>query len=453
MKNRELKKQLQRESRLFVPDLRGKIYEELHLSSVTESPRTSYHLSFRPAFLFSFVLVMMIAIGISLSNRGFQPTYITVDINPSIEIQADEKGKVISYRPLNVDAALLLEDHVFENVQVNEMIESIIELAEEDGYLSEENQNQVHISAYHENAQKEEKINRDISTYFRYRSDVIVKEITASIREKAKTYRVSPKKMELIESILQKNPEADLKEMKKKSIPELNQILRDYSEEEIRRFLNGYSHKEEELKTAKDNGLSQLNVRYTEKVNQISEIRNRISAKVPMTAITFLIVEYFPEYGSTDFTQYNYMQLSELMSQIEQTMNTQKESIRQLIEDKFTAQIKSFRGKLQDEIQTQMPYSFDFDFDLDFSMDEYQKNKNSCSEEMELLELVAKMEFRMELKPVSPRVRNKNDQEIEDLKEKYNDRMASDKVSDAFRNSELIERFQKKYEEYKGNKR
>jgi hypothetical protein len=452
MKNRELKKQLQRESRLFVPDIRGKLFEELNLPNISETrEKPSFRLTFRPAFLFSLALVMLIAIGISLSDRGFQPTYITVDINPSIEIQADEMGNIVSYRPLNVDAALLLEDYVFENDNVTEMIKSIITLAEENGYLSEDNQNQVHISAYNENTQKEEKINREIKDYFQYRSDVIVKEIAASIREKARTYRISPHKMELIESILQENSEADIDDMKKKSVPELNQILRGYSEEEIRRFRNGYSHKQEELENARENGLSQLHARYSEKINQISEIRNQISDEVPLATIAALILEYFPEYASEDFSQYDYDKYSALMVKIEQTTNAQMESIRQLIEDKYIAQMKSFRGKLQDEIHSHIPYSFDFDFDLDFSMDEYEENNNSGNEEIELLELVAKMEIRMELQPISPRIRRNNDREIEELKEQYNETIISDKVSDAFRNSELIQRFQKKYDEYKEN--
>ena len=65
-------------------------------------------------------------------------SYLAIDINPSIELVIKDEI-VVQVKACNEDAAVLLSGEDFTNMTVEEVSESIVELAEELGYLTEEN--------------------------------------------------------------------------------------------------------------------------------------------------------------------------------------------------------------------------------------------------------------------------------------------------------------------------
>ena len=68
------------------------------------------------------------------------PSYVSVDINPSIELTVDENSKVVSVYAANEDANVLLyEEEGILGANVEDAIEKITELAIELGYLDETN--------------------------------------------------------------------------------------------------------------------------------------------------------------------------------------------------------------------------------------------------------------------------------------------------------------------------
>ncbi|MBR2442148.1 MAG: hypothetical protein IKB20_03695 [Clostridia bacterium] len=65
-------------------------------------------------------------------------SYLAVDINPTVELVVDGET-VVTVNAGNDDAAVLLSGENFENMSVEEALEKIVALAEELGYLTEEN--------------------------------------------------------------------------------------------------------------------------------------------------------------------------------------------------------------------------------------------------------------------------------------------------------------------------
>lgn len=65
-------------------------------------------------------------------------SYLAIDINPSVELVIDGET-VVSVKACNEDAAVLLSGENFEGLPVEEVSESIVELAEELGYLNTDN--------------------------------------------------------------------------------------------------------------------------------------------------------------------------------------------------------------------------------------------------------------------------------------------------------------------------
>lgn len=69
---------------------------------------------------------------------AIKAAYITIDINPSVELIVEDEI-VVSVRAINDDAAILLSGESLEGLSIDEATEKIVALAEELGYLNEEN--------------------------------------------------------------------------------------------------------------------------------------------------------------------------------------------------------------------------------------------------------------------------------------------------------------------------
>ncbi len=72
--------------------------------------------------------------------------YVTVDINPSLELAVDARGKVLAANPLNADAQGLLRGVNLVGMTVADAVTRITELALEQGYLQSQRTNAVLIS-------------------------------------------------------------------------------------------------------------------------------------------------------------------------------------------------------------------------------------------------------------------------------------------------------------------
>ena len=99
-------------------------------------------------FLVGLMACSMVACDVSGKNPNDTPndtgdtvkgySYLAIDINPSLELLVNGET-VVSVKACNEDAAVLLSGENLENMTVEEATEKVVELAEELGYLNEEN--------------------------------------------------------------------------------------------------------------------------------------------------------------------------------------------------------------------------------------------------------------------------------------------------------------------------
>lgn len=145
----------------------------------------------------STVLLTAIILILTLFSSGFIQSnqayaYVSVDINPSMELTLNEKQQVIKITPYNQDAKVLLEElDGWENIDVSEVTEEIFLLCEEMGYLKE-NQNVLITSSFIEdsNGQREDELVAEINKFVQeYSTDhnmnITVKETSQEMREEA----------------------------------------------------------------------------------------------------------------------------------------------------------------------------------------------------------------------------------------------------------------------------
>ncbi|MGM0851801.1 MAG: anti-sigma-I factor RsgI family protein [Bacillota bacterium] len=163
----------------------------MHHEPATAQPFLKWNWKVSTALLTAIIVILTLFSSAFLqSNQAY--AYVSVDINPSMELTLNEKQQVIKITPYNQDAKVLLEELVgWENMDVGEVTEEIFLLCEEMGFLKE-NQNVLITSSFIEdsNGQREDDLVAEINKFVQeYSTDhnmnITVKETSQEMREEA----------------------------------------------------------------------------------------------------------------------------------------------------------------------------------------------------------------------------------------------------------------------------
>ena len=120
-----------------------------------------------------FVLLVALVFGLTLTSclggkEEGSTSYVSVEINPGVEIVVDGNGEVLSANGTNDDGKALIIDVKFEGKSIEEVIEIIMAEAEECGYLisaeynADEVSKEVSISVTSENEEDQAALEADI---------------------------------------------------------------------------------------------------------------------------------------------------------------------------------------------------------------------------------------------------------------------------------------------------
>ena len=120
-----------------------------------------------------FVLLVALVFGLTLTSclggkEEGSTSYVSVEINPGVEIVVDGIGEVLSANGTNDDGKALIIDVKFEGKSIEEVIEIIMAEAEECGYLisaeynADEVSKEVSISVTSENEEDQSALEADI---------------------------------------------------------------------------------------------------------------------------------------------------------------------------------------------------------------------------------------------------------------------------------------------------
>ncbi|PFA66328.1 hypothetical protein CN378_13580 [Bacillus sp. AFS015802] len=163
----------------------------LHTESAKSKPIHKWNWKVSTSLLT--VLVVLIALFSSTvlqNNRAY--AYVSVDINPSMELTLNKKQQVLEIKPFNDDAKFLLTKlSNWEDKDVGEVTEKIFLLSERLGYLKE-NQNVWITSSFINDSDREretellDELHEFVDDYrSEHPTNIIVKEISPEIREEA----------------------------------------------------------------------------------------------------------------------------------------------------------------------------------------------------------------------------------------------------------------------------
>ncbi len=153
-----------------------------------------------------------------------------VDINPSVRITTNRRGKVRKVEGLNDDAKALLAVVNFDDDDLDDVVEDLVDAAISRGYLKEDTENFIMLSQEGKTDEELKNLKGKIDEYV-LRRKLNTKVATKSTdknhdRKALEEMEISAAKLELIEEILENDRTRSASELKNLSILELVNILK-----------------------------------------------------------------------------------------------------------------------------------------------------------------------------------------------------------------------------------
>jgi hypothetical protein len=183
----------------------------------------------------SFLILIMLSSGVYAYYTPY--SYVSVDINPSMELYVNRFDKVIGVHAFNEEAAQIIKaSNGMKNKNVDDALEQVLNKAEEAGYLKKDGENTVMIVVSSENKKEEaditnkmSKTSTDVLSKLSGDYEVILEKTQVEKYKKAKEQNISPGKVILANRFKEAKPEID--EEKVKNMP-LQQAIKQIEKKE-----------------------------------------------------------------------------------------------------------------------------------------------------------------------------------------------------------------------------
>lgn len=385
MRNKEIKKMLNHESNIIVPDLKENLNMMLddHYSPSTALPNSkkAKNPSLKLALALAIVLFVFIPLfkdylsfpflitsntpSVSSDIPIFENTYLAIDINPSIELEVDEDKKVVSTRALNKEAMLLLYDCNFDNLNLEDVITEIVTLAIEIGYIDESlDSNALMITTINNDELIESEISElaltTISSYLeknnlRKKVNVLTSN-NSEVKNLAKELGVSVGKYQLISKACNTLESLTIDEAKTMSVRELNEIINHVKQEEIDDFRQSlasiFKDIEIEFLQSRDYQITKLN-QIDDLRKEINKIKNEDDFNNFKVKINDLISAYNLEWEFNSIDVYNNKTINIIRSKLNMIYNQTNQDINELV-----LQYNRQKNEIKKEENNKNPFKF-----------------------------------------------------------------------------------------------
>ena len=234
MNNRQVEQKVRNAYQQITPDVIDEV-----LSDCQQQKERIYRMTERKTrnnrlvpILASFIILAVAFFGINNYRMNQLISTVSLDVNPSIEINVNTKEKVLAVTPKNEEAKIVIGDMNFEGNDLDVTVNALIGSMLRNGYINDL-KNSILISVENKNHDKavalEEKLSAEISTLLQtdlFEGAVLSQTVDAddALKAKADQYNITVGKVQLIEEIITNNPLYSFEKLAPLSINELSLI-------------------------------------------------------------------------------------------------------------------------------------------------------------------------------------------------------------------------------------
>lgn len=163
-------------------------------------------------------------------------TYVSLRINPEVEMVVDEAGTVISANAVNTDGEVVLAETSLEGKTVEDAAEAFADTAVNLGYM--DTKDTVYVGVEGENAEVKEKVEKSLSDklakYFDKKGITakVSKEVLDTYLAAAEEHEITPGHAKIIARVLEANPELTYDKLLNLTVKELLDLLKVHKHED-----------------------------------------------------------------------------------------------------------------------------------------------------------------------------------------------------------------------------
>lgn len=150
---------------------------------------------------------------------------ITMDVNPSIKVEANKNNKVINVLALNEDAKTLISDDLKEK-DVNEVIKTLTTRLITVGYFKDDATIIMNVEGTLEAGNIRNTI-VNVLNKENIEVNIIEPVITESSKKIAEDLGITPAKASYLEEVISKNPAVKIEDIKDKSVKEIEEVTKE----------------------------------------------------------------------------------------------------------------------------------------------------------------------------------------------------------------------------------
>lgn len=211
----------------------------------------------------SMAAAIALVLGVSPVAYGYvTPTdYVTIDINPSVELVTNRFNKVIRINPLNEDGNKLVDGIKLNNKNIDEAVNLLIKSANEGGYLTQELENQVLVTVCSKNEEKSKEMEAKLETVVKNElkeeksesTSVTTQSVDMESHEQAEKLGISSGKMNLIQKLEEVQPGVNYEEYSNKPVKDIMKAINDGKEEKEKAKGNSNKPEKENINRTSNN--------------------------------------------------------------------------------------------------------------------------------------------------------------------------------------------------------
>ncbi|MEG2633445.1 MAG: hypothetical protein RSA97_02505 [Oscillospiraceae bacterium] len=159
------------------------------------------------------LIIAMLAI-VGLTAYLILPSrYISLDVNPGMELHMNRLNQVVSVNPINEDAKQMLADFPTSEHNTGAVVKQLVSKLVENGYLGEDKQNDVLITSKTDSGSQKAmlEVGKDIKEVMNSQNltaNILTQSIAMDddIAQRAAELNISAGKLKIIDDLLMKNP-------------------------------------------------------------------------------------------------------------------------------------------------------------------------------------------------------------------------------------------------------
>ncbi len=215
---------------------RTEMYLKNKLSKQRNNSLIFFHtkLYFKTKLAFACFAFLIVAAGTGAYAYYMTPvSYLSIDINPSIELGVNKFGKVIKAEGYNSDGDTILKNTKIAGKNVESSVKFLVSSAAGSGYINDDGSTVISITSETDDSDTAEKLENEAESGANIALDengkaaIIYKDnVSLSLREKAKEIGITAGKLNLINKLQSVDPTATVESYKGASVKEIMKAIK-----------------------------------------------------------------------------------------------------------------------------------------------------------------------------------------------------------------------------------